>query len=82
MRIGEDLFTTGTHRIVPIFFSKGDIGYKENDTQSYYGFATLPGYIPLSCNIGTKDQLIKRLSEIKSDNPSFSQMKDWITTNL
>jgi len=82
MKIGEDLFATNTHRIVPVFFSKGDIGYKENDSQLYYGFATLPGYVPVSCNIGTKEQLIKRLCEIKSDSPSFSQMKDWIITNL
>lgn len=82
MKIGEDLFATNTHRLVPVFYTERDCDYVEGDTESYYGFVRKPGYIPYSRDIGNKDQLIKRLSEIKSNNPSFMQMKNWIIMNL
>lgn len=82
MRIGKDLFTTDTHRIVPVYYTEGDCEYLSEDTKSYYGFVKLPGYVPLTDSIGTKESLIKRLDEIKSTNPSYMQMKNWIIANL
>ena len=79
MQIGNYIYVTKTHGIVPVLFNEGDDGYMPDDTAAYYGYVALPGVVPLSDHIGKRDYLIKVLEQKSClPNPSFKQMLEFL----